>query len=109
MLTAAFVDNIVLLIINTPPCSQSPAQNPSEERRVQTLGRRQSSLHFAHGHLVLRSRTEERKTTGNRTEQIGRSDPPSATDCRLIFSNRRLPERHCNENMHAKSNGTKST
>ena len=44
-----------------------PPQNSSQQRRVQTLRRRQSSLHFAHRHFVLRCRTQQRQASG--TEQ----------------------------------------
>jgi len=47
-----------------------PAQNSSEQRGVETLGRRETPLHLGDGDLVLGRRAEQRQTTGHRAEQV---------------------------------------
>lgn len=47
-------------------------QHAAQQRRVQALGRRQTALNLANGHLVLGRRREQRQAARHRAERVGR-------------------------------------
>ncbi len=49
----------------------SPPEDSSEQRRVETLGRREPPLHLRHRDFVLGRRAQEREAAGNGAEDVG--------------------------------------
>lgn len=58
-------------------------QHAAQQRRVQTLGRRQSALHLAHGHLVLGSRRQQRQPPRHRAKGVRRRAASQAQQASL--------------------------
>lgn len=50
--------------------SSSPAENPAEERGVETLGGREPPLHLPDRHLVLGGGAEQREAAGHGAEDL---------------------------------------